>query len=248
MTDPLSSAAKQTFSSIASHALRGVTFTILGSLSALDLEVEGESLSQRQRLMIDNATDGAARLAQVVEDLEILLKGADHTLEVRREATPLRALIDEAIVRAQEPIAPDPPRAIMRRLLARLGACDADRRLARRALAALIENALRFSPPDTPVRVEAAKRGDRVVIRVRDTGCGVAPDDRERIFEPLYVGAESAWDVGAGLGVGLGLAVARVCAEAQGGAVSLERGDAAGASFALELPLTLPDASADADG
>jgi two-component system, OmpR family, sensor histidine kinase KdpD len=249
MTDPLSSStAKQTFSSIASHALRGVTFTILGSLSELELEVEGESLSQRQRLMIGNATDGAARLAQVVKDLEMLLKDADHQLEVRREVSPLGALIDEAIAQAQEPFAPDPPRAITRRLPNRLSACYADRRLARRALAALIENALRFSPPDAPIRVAASRRGDRVVIRVRDAGGGITLEERERIFEPLYVGADPQGDAGVGLGVGLGLAVARVCAEAQGGAVSLERSNAAGASFLLELPLAPPDASADVEG
>ncbi|HEY8326149.1 MAG TPA: HAMP domain-containing sensor histidine kinase [Ktedonobacterales bacterium] len=249
MTDPLSSsAAKQTFSSIASHALRGVTFTILGSLSALDLDLEGESLSQRQRLMIGNAAEGAARLAQAVKDLEILLKDADHQLEDRREVTPLGALIDEAIAQAQEPIAPDPPRAITRRLPSRLAACYADRRLARRALAALIENALRFSPPDAPIGVEASRRGDRVVIRVLDAGDGVGPDERERIFEPLYVGADPQGDVGLGLGVGLGLAVARVCAKAQGGAVSLERSNATGASFILELMLSPPDAPANAAG
>jgi signal transduction histidine kinase len=76
---------------------------------------------------------------------------------------------------------------------------------------------------------------------VRDAGGGVAPGDRERIFEPLYIGADAINDVGAGLGVGLGLAVARVCAEALGGAVTLEATDDSGATFTLELPLP-PDA------
>lgn len=242
MTEPQSSPAKQAFSSIASHALRGGAYTIVSMLPQLDMGVAGETLSPRQRRVLAVATEGALRLQQAVEDLELLMKRADDTLWTEREAIPLRALIAGAIERAQQPVAPDAPRTITVFVHAGAARCYGDRSLAERALAALIENALSFSPSDSPVRVEARRRGDRVAMSVRDAGGGVAPDDRERTFEPLYIGADAINDVGAVLGVGLGLAVARICADALGGAVTLEATDDSGAIFTLALPLP-PDAS-----
>lgn len=242
MTEPQSSPAKETFSTIASHALRGGAYTVVSMITQLDMGVKGETLSPRQRRVLAVATEGALRLQQVVKDLELVMKRADDTLWTEREMMPLRTLIADAIERAQQPVAPDAPRTISVSVHSGAARCYGDRSLAERALAALIENALRFSPSDSPVHVEARRRGDRVAIGVRDAGDGVAPDDRERIFEPLYIGADAINDVGAGLGVGLGLAVARVCADALGGAVTLEATGDSGATFTLELPLP-PDAS-----
>ena len=242
MTEPQSSPAKETFSTIASHALRGGAYTVVSMITQLDMGGKGETLSPRQRRVLAVATEGALRLQQVVKDLELMMKRADDTLWTEREVMPLRTLIADAIERAQQPVAPDAPRTISVSVHSGAARCYGNRSLAERALAALIENALRFSPSGSLVHVDARRRGDRVAIGVRDAGSGVAPDDRERIFEPLYIGADAINDVGAGLGVGLGLAVARLCAETLGGAVTLEATSDSGATFTLELPLS-PDAS-----
>jgi two-component system sensor histidine kinase KdpD len=99
-----------------------------------------------------------------------------------------------------------------------------------RVLVNLLENALKFSSPSDLVDVSAALESGQVVVRVRDRGPGVAPDDRERIFEPFERG-------GLGRGSGLGLAIARGFAEANGGRVRLEAlGERGGSVFVLELP------------
>lgn len=243
MNDSHTSPSRRLFSAVAPHALRNVAQTIVATLSQLDLPMAGETISERQRLLIASANTGATQLAQLIEDLETLLKRADGALTWTPRPLPLRPLIAGAIERAQTPFAPATPRTIRSSVASELAEAYGSRMLASRALAALIENALRFSPAETPIRVEARRSGERVAIRVRDGGPGIAAEALERLFEPLCIGAAPLEQVGVGIGVGLGLAVARACAEAQGGALWLERSQPGGACFILELPLppTTPD-------
>jgi signal transduction histidine kinase len=232
-------AARETFAWIASHALRNVTHSIASSLEMLDAEEQGETLSARQRRLVQLASSSAARLLQVSADLQTLTHAAGQTLQSHCEPITLTTLLRETSAQAQAPLSPRSPRTIDSHVSPGAALALGDPTLARRALAALIENALRFSPPDTPITVEARKRVGRAHIRVLDAGGGVAPADADRIFEPLVVVARPENQIGVGLGIGLGLAVARACAEAQGGHVWLERAGKVGATFVLDLPLAV---------
>jgi two-component system, OmpR family, sensor kinase len=98
----------------------------------------------------------------------------------------------------------------------------ADEALLRRALWNLLENAAKYGVP--PVTLSAALDGDRVVLAVADTGPGVAPAERERVFAPFYRGqAAHAPDGGADArrGMGLGLTLARRVAEVHGGTIAI---------------------------
>ena len=86
------------------------------------------------------------------------------------------------------------------------------------ALQPLVENAVRHTPPSSPVLVQVSAVEDRVEIRVVDRGPGIPPEARERIFLPF----QRYGDVPAGDGVGLGLAVARGLTEAMGGTLEAE--------------------------
>jgi two-component system sensor histidine kinase KdpD len=112
--------------------------------------------------------------------------------------------------------------------------------LALRALVNLLDNALRYAPAGEPVTLELLLTPDRLVLEVRDRGAGVAPADRERIFEPFYRGKA---DGRPQRGTGLGLAIARSLAQAQGGAVSYRPGADAGSVFTLSLPRWEPPTS-----
>ncbi|HZC06050.1 MAG TPA: HAMP domain-containing sensor histidine kinase [Ktedonobacterales bacterium] len=229
--------ARRAFSWLASHALGNVLHSITSSLALLDMDVEGETLSDRQRTALRLARTDVTRLTRLTDDLLILTHAASGTTHVQPERLPLTTLLREAIAQAQSPLAPNPPRDVTSNVSRTLPPALVDPDLARRALAALIENALRFSVPETRVAVTARKRGDKAVIHVADMGTGVGLKDADHIFDPLYVGAGPLAHVGTGLGLGLGLAAARACAEAQGGHVWLESTSAAGSVFALELPL-----------
>ncbi|HTS72116.1 MAG TPA: ATP-binding protein [Gaiellaceae bacterium] len=101
-----------------------------------------------------------------------------------------------------------------------------------RAVANLVENALRYSPADEPVRVQVREIGRDVLVRVIDHGPGIGSADAARIFEPFQRGG----DEDGARGAGLGLAIARGFAEANGGRVWVESHAGQGATFTLALP------------
>ena len=102
-----------------------------------------------------------------------------------------------------------------------------------RVLFNLIQNAIRHTPADGSVTVLAHPAGDDVVVEVADTGAGIAPDDRTRVFEPFYRGGPDA--ARTRNGAGLGLAISRAIVEAHGGRIWLED-SAKGTRVRFSLP------------
>jgi heavy metal sensor kinase len=98
----------------------------------------------------------------------------------------------------------------------------------------LVSNALKYSPPGTPVIIRASARGDEVALSVQDHGMGIAEDDRRAIFEPFFRSAQARQSGAEGIGLGLAL-VARI-ARVHGGRVECESHPHAGSRFTLHLP------------
>lgn len=106
----------------------------------------------------------------------------------------------------------------------------ADPNRTRQILVELLNNAIRFSPPDASVTIEVgAGDGHTVAVAVTDEGPGIDPDDRERIFGKLHRGRDSA-------GSGIGLYVAQTLAEAQRGRIEVDSEPGEGSRFTLVLP------------
>jgi len=106
--------------------------------------------------------------------------------------------------------------------------------LLERAVANLVENAVRYSPGDRPVRLSAAVvPGHMLQIRIVDRGPGVAAADRETMFKPF----QRLGDVPEGSGVGLGLAVARGLTEAVGASLEAEDTPGGGLTMVVSVPL-----------
>jgi two-component system sensor histidine kinase KdpD len=102
---------------------------------------------------------------------------------------------------------------------------------AERVFTNLIENAVKFSPSDVPVRVSGSASDARVTVRVIDKGGGIPRSRRGRIFEPFVRGDDP------GHGSGLGLAICKGFVEANGGRIILQAGTEGETAFAVSFPL-----------
>lgn len=120
---------------------------------------------------------------------------------------------------------------------------DADR--LRQVVDNLLVNAVRHTPPGTPIEVELRHDGDFAVIGVRDHGPGIPPEERSRIFEPFYRSDPSRSRATGG--EGLGLAIVETIVRAHGGRVGVEGSEGEGARFWVRIPLArqLADGSED---
>jgi two-component system, OmpR family, sensor histidine kinase KdpD len=102
-----------------------------------------------------------------------------------------------------------------------------------RILTNLLGNAVRHTPPWSPIELTVQRDGAALVFVVSDRGPGIPASERDRIFEPFYRPAGAPADAG---GAGLGLAIARRLAELQGGTLRYVARPGGGSSFVLRLP------------
>ena len=105
----------------------------------------------------------------------------------------------------------------------------------------LVHNAVKFSPDGGDVIVNVSHTPDGVQVSVIDHGVGIAPADRERVFERFYKADRARVRGG---GTGLGLAIARHIVEGHGGRIRVESEEGRGSTFSFTIPLVPPDAGA----
>jgi len=112
---------------------------------------------------------------------------------------------------------------------------ELDAVLFEQALFNLLDNAAKYAPPETTIRIQDWRNGDTVCLRVLDEGSGIPPNDLEHIFDKFYR-AQKTDQVRAG--TGLGLAISRGFVEAMRGTiVAANRSDRSGAAFTICLPI-----------
>ena len=210
-----------------SHDLRTPLMAISTSAGALARSDLALAEADRAELLetILAASDRLDHLVGNLLDLSRLQAGA---------AQPERRLVDldELVAAALDELGPAADRVEVA-LPHDVPAVSVDAHQIQRTIVNLLENALRYSPPHEPVRVQVSGGHSEAVVRVIDHGPGVAAADRERIFQPFDRGGRT----GDSPGAGLGLAIARGFAEANGGRVTVESLSGQGATFVVSLPI-----------
>jgi signal transduction histidine kinase len=212
----------------AARDLDGALLPVRKTLEAL--KAEPTPLTPSQEDLLDSVRQETDRLGRIAQNLLALSRGEESPTHLQ-PAEP-RDLIEDAVSTAAEGA------ASLRVTLAtevNRGAplVLADRKRIGQVFSALIRNALAHTAAGGSVIVRAEPDGERTRFSVIDKGHGIAPEHRERIFEPFYQ-VPGTEDLG---GVGLGLAVARDIVQAQGGEIHCEsEGEDRGATFWFTLP------------
>jgi two-component system sensor histidine kinase KdpD len=219
-----SDAAKTAILHSVSHDLRSPLTAIRAASGGL--ESSAVELDERDRAeLLETIRLETARLDRLVGNLLDLSRLEAGAAPPQRELWP----VDELISRALEALGADAARVSVRHE-GEPPPVRVDVMQLERALANVLENALRLSSPTDEVTVTTSASERAVFVRVDDRGPGLAHDDLERIFEPFEHGSEAR------RGTGLGLAIARGFAHANGARLWAEPRPGSGASFVFALP------------
>jgi signal transduction histidine kinase len=215
-----------------SHELRTPLAGLLGALATLSAR-EGQLTEAQRQELVGMAARQGDRLRAQIEQLLLAARLEQSTQEPEeRPLVDAAAVAREALAAAREAY---PGRAFVFEGDQRLPV-QADARALSQVLGNLLDNAAKYSPDTSPIRLEASRYGALAVLAVEDAGPGVPAPERDRIFE-RFTQLDTGATRRAG-GVGLGLYIARQLANAQGGELlAAEPAHATGARFELRLPL-----------
>jgi len=215
-----------------SHDLRTPLASMQGYLETLLLR-HGSLPPEEERNYLEIAAKHSERLGKLVGDLFQLTKLEAHDLQAQPEPFPISELAQDVAQKFQL-AAQQRGIALGCRFDEGLPPVRADIGMIERVLENLIENALRHTPRGGAVRIEVAAAGQRVGVRVADTGRGIPQEELAGVFERYYrVDRGEFADAGH---AGLGLAISRRIVELHGGTIRVESALGAGTSFSFDLP------------
>ncbi|HEU4642089.1 MAG TPA: ATP-binding protein [Gemmatimonadaceae bacterium] len=229
--------AKSEFLAMMSHELRTPLNAIAGYTELLQLGIHGP-LTTAQHEDLERIRHSQRTLLTLIDDVLNYARIEAGRVEYAVSEIPL----DETLAGMEALIAPQarvkgityehrPAGAAVR--------VWADRRKLEQIVLNLLSNAVKFTGRGGRITVDGTATGDHVLVRVTDTGCGIAPDKLESIFEP-FTQAEAGLTRTSG-GTGLGLAICREFARAMGGDVYVERSaEPGGSTFAVRLLARAP--------
>lgn len=216
-----------------SHEIR----TPLTSIQAFAelLQLDQGALDDTARDLVASLSGGVERLSGLVNDLIELGRSSDVPLEPQRRDVDVVQMLRAAEATVRPAMMLRGQTFILDLPVPELHAF-VDPRMMEQAVLNLLSNAARYTPAGGQITIQAYPWGDgNVRIEVSDSGPGIAPEERERIFEPYYRVKETERAVP---GSGLGLAVARRLVEACGGKIWAEAAGTGGARFCIEVRAT----------
>lgn len=238
--------ARIQFLALVSHELRTPLSSILTYAEALDDGTLGD-LNPSQHEAVDSIGRAARQTLEMVDEILRYSRSGGQSAELRPETFEIGDLVEELRASHHSLLA---RKSLEFRTTIERGLPDlyADRSKAVHVLGNLLSNAIEFTPEGGRVEIgaESADGGGWARIEVRDTGVGIDPEDRERIFEE-FVSVDEGVERRLG-GSGLGLSIARRIVEMHGGDIGVESERNRGSTFYFTLPTVRYDTAAPAAG
>jgi PAS domain S-box-containing protein len=218
---------KDEFIGLVSHELRTPLTVISGSLrSAMSPGISPEDA----RELLQNAVEGADQLAAILENMLELSRYQADRLQLRME---LVNIADEARVMLERLKGHGAEQRFSVDFPPDLPLVEADPVRVERILYNLVENAVKYSPAQSEIKVSGRRKGDFVTTAVSDQGKGIPDGERGKLFELFSRLEESSYAKGAGLG----LVVCKRLVEAQGGWIKVDSAPGKGSTFTFALPI-----------
>ncbi len=235
------------FMGIASHELKTPLTTIKGYVQLVSRRLKNSSRQQyiktseiQQSLatsaeLLERSDAQIARLTRLVNELLDASRIQANKLEFHRELCDLIGIVQEAAQNEQY-------EHLQRRITVELPSLQpvliiADLDRIGQVISNYLSNALKYSPPDSPIEVCVAVDEQTVRVSVRDEGPGLLAEEQELIWERFYRAKGIEVQSGSGVGLGLGLHICRTIIERHGGEVGVDSSPDTGSTFWFTLPL-----------
>jgi signal transduction histidine kinase len=222
---------KSEFLANMSHELRTPLNAIIGFSQVLREEMFG-SVNEKQAEYLDDIVSSGSHLLSLINDVLDLSKVEAGQVKLDVHPFSLREALERGVVMVRERATEDGVRVAFS-ADPEVDVVDGDERRIKQVIFNLLSNAVKFTPAGGEVDVSATRLNGEVRVSVADTGPGIAPDDRERIFEEFQqteTGGEHHE------GTGLGLALSKRFVELHGGRIWLESELGRGSTFTFALP------------
>jgi PAS domain S-box-containing protein len=219
---------KDEFLGLVSHELRTPLTIVMGSIYTA---MSDGMPSEEVRDLLENAADGAESLSRILENLLELTRAQAGRLKIRKESINMAELAREVIAKLKSKSG---TRRFSLDMPDDLPQVVADAIRVERIIYNLLDNAVKYSPDGSEVRVFSHCQGDCVVVGVSDRGTGISPHDQDRLFQPFE--RLSNPSANSSQGTGLGLVVCKRLVEAHGGQIWVESELGQGSTFFFTLP------------
>jgi two-component system sensor histidine kinase KdpD len=222
-----------------SHDLRTPLAALIGLAESLPMTTPAPSVALLETAQA--IADEARRMNALVNNLLDMARIQSGDVKLRRQWLPFEEVVGSALKSAQSALARHPVEVELAR---NLPLVELDAALIERVLNNILENAGKYTPDGTIVRLTAEVAGADLLVAISDRGPGLPKGQEEAIFEKFVRGSRESTTPG----VGLGLAISRAIVDAHRGRIWAENNPAGGARFCFTLPLGTPPAAPREEG
>jgi len=218
---------KATLLDALAHDLKTPLTSIKGAVTHLLAQRPGAE----DKELLTIANEEADRLNRLVVEVLEMARIEASKLHPDRAPHDINDIVAAALKAQEESLK---GRAVELRIVSPLPAADVDFEFIQQVLKQLLDNAVKYSAPGTPVVIAAETAGERIVVSVSDRGSGIAEEEQSRVFDKFYRGRKSRERV---LGTGLGLSIAKGIIEAHGGKIWVTSEPGKGSVFSFAVPM-----------